>query len=130
MAKSTALFEEQAMRTFVRTRVRSFTFALAGLAHLVRTQRNAWLHLLATAAVVAAALALRVSAAGWCWLIVAIGAVWVAEALNTAVELLADAAVPEHHPLVGRAKDVAAAAVLLAATMAVAIGACVFLGRA
>ena len=48
--------------------------------------------------------------------------VWAAEAANTALEFLADAVSPERHPLVGKAKDVAAGAVLIAAIGAAAIG--------
>jgi diacylglycerol kinase len=55
--------------------------------------------------------------------VVSISAVWTAEALNTAIECLADAVAPHRHPLVGAAKDVAACAVLLAATGAVVVGA-------
>jgi len=114
---------------YVRKRWRAVGYAGAGIGELVRTQAHARIHLAATAGVVAAGVWLRVSAQDWCWLILAMGAVWVAEALNTAVELLADAACPEFHPLVGRAKDVAAGAVLLAALAAVGIGVCVFGGR-
>jgi diacylglycerol kinase (ATP) len=53
--------------------------------------------------------------------------VWLGEALNTAVELLADAVSPTPHPLIGRAKDVAAGGVLLAAGAAVVIGLMVFI---
>ncbi len=67
----------------------------------------------------------EISRADWCWLILAIGLVWVAEGLNTAIELLADATIPEWHSVVGQAKDVAAGAVLLSAITAAAIGACV-----
>jgi len=76
----------------------------------------------ASGAVVAAGLVPGVGAADWCLLVLAMVAVWTAEGLNTAFELLADAATPEHHPVVKRAKDVAAGAVLLAAIGAVAIG--------
>ncbi len=116
------------MRKSVLGRVRSFGYAGAGLIYLVKTQRNAWVHLAATSGVVVAGIMRRVGVSQWCWLIAAIGAVWMAEALNTAVELLADAAVPQQNALVGRAKDVAAGAVLVAALSAAAIGACVFFG--
>jgi len=53
---------------------------------------------------------------------VAIALVWVAEAINTALELLADAVNPQPHPLVGQAKDVAAGAVLIAAVAAAGVG--------
>lgn len=103
-------------------RLRSVRLALRGVRAMLRTQHNAWVHAVATLLVVAAGLAFGVSSADWCWLILAIMAVWTAEALNTALELLADAASPEFHPLVGQAKDVAAGAVLIAAVGSVAIG--------
>ena len=62
------------------------------------------------------------SASEWCWIVLAIMAVWTAEALNTALELLADVASPEFHPLVEKAKDVAAGGVLIAAFGSVIIG--------
>lgn len=66
------------------------------------------------------------SRAEWLWIIVAITLVWCAEAFNTALEQLADALHPENHPGIGRAKDVAAAAVLTAAVGAAVIGMLVF----
>jgi diacylglycerol kinase (ATP) len=103
-------------------RLRSVRFALRGIALMLRTQHNAWIHPAATLAVIAVGLLLGVTAAEWCWLVLAIVAVWTAEALNTALELLADVASPEFHPLVEQAKDVAAGAVLISALGAVAIG--------
>ena len=67
-----------------------------------------------------------VSTTEWCLLILAMVAVWVVEALNTPVELLADAITKEFHPLIGQAKDVAAGAVLIAAIGAVVVGLIVF----
>jgi diacylglycerol kinase (ATP) len=87
-----------------------------------RTQHNAWIHAAATIAVIAAGLALRVSAAEWCWVVLAIMSVWAAEAPHTAFEFLTDVAFPGFHPIAGKAKDVAAGAVLPAACGAVAIG--------
>jgi diacylglycerol kinase (ATP) len=103
-------------------RLRSVRFALRGIALMLRTQHNAWIHAAATLAVIGTGLLLGVTAAEWCWLVLAIVAVWTAEALNTALELLADVASPEFHPLVEQAKDVAAGAVLISALGAVAIG--------
>jgi diacylglycerol kinase (ATP) len=54
-------------------------------------------------------------------MVIAIMAVWTAEALNTAFEFLADVASPEFHPLVEKAKDVAAGAVLISAGGSVVI---------
>ena len=70
------------------------------------------------------------SSSGWAsrsaLLIFAIALVWTAEGLNTALEWLCDVAAPEYHPLVKKAKDVAAAAVLLAAIGSALIGLLVF----
>jgi len=107
-------------------RLRSVRCALRGLGVMLASQHNAWLHAACTVAVVVVGLVWRLSALEWCALISAIVAVWVAEGLNTALELLADAAKPEFHPLIGKAKDVAAGAVLLTATGAVVIGVLVF----
>lgn len=103
-------------------RIRSFTFALAGIWTMLKSQRNAWIHAGATLGVVLAGLRFDLSAAEWCWLVLAIMAVWTAEALNTAFEFLADVASPEFHPLVKHAKDVAAGAVLISAIGAALIG--------
>jgi len=108
-------------------RIRSFRDAIAGVLRMIQCQHNAWIHAAATLVVLAAAFVLRISAADWCWIILAISIVWTAEALNTAFEFLADAAAsPDFHPLVRDAKDVAAGAVLLTATAAVVIGSIVF----
>ena len=107
-------------------RIRSFRDAIAGVLRMIQCQHNAWIHAAATLVVIAAAFVLRISAADWCWIILAISIVWTAEALNTAFEFLADAASPDFHPLVRDAKDVAAGAVLLTATAAVVIGSIVF----
>ena len=62
----------------------------------------------------------------WCAIVIAMMAVWTSEALNTALEFLCDVASPEFHPLVEKAKDVAAAGVLISAMGAVVIGLLVF----
>src|SRR5687767_3307394 len=107
-------------------RVRSFRHAIAGITRMIRCQHNAWIHAGATLLVLVAAFLFRVTAADWCWIILAISIVWTAEALNTAFEFLADAASPEFHPLVRDAKDVAAGAVLVTAVAALVIGAIIF----
>lgn len=110
-------------------RFRSIRHALAGLWLMLRTQHNAWVHLAATIVVVAGGLILGLTTDAWLALILAIAVVWIAEALNTAFELLCDVAQPEFHPLVKAAKDVAAGAVLLSAIAAAIVGTIVFLPR-
>jgi diacylglycerol kinase (ATP) len=107
-------------------RIRSFRHAIAGMVRMIRCQHNAWVHAAATMVVLIAAFAFRVSAADWCWIVLAISMVWTAEALNTAFEFLADAASPQFHPTVRDAKDIAASAVLVTALAAAVIGALIF----
>jgi diacylglycerol kinase (ATP) len=108
-------------------RLRSFTHAFRGVGMMLGSQHNAWVHAGATVCTVAAGLALRISREDWCWIVLAITGVWMAEALNTAFEFLCDVASPEFHPLVKHAKDVAAGAVLICAIGAAIIGTLVFL---
>jgi len=110
-------------------RVESFRCAGKGIAFMLRTQHNAWIHAAISAAVIAAGALLGVSRAEWCWLILAITSVWTAESFNTALEIIVDIASPEQRPAAGRAKDVAAGAVLLCAIGAAVIGLVVFLPR-
>ena len=111
----------------LRARIASFRHAFRGVAVLLREQHNARIHLCATVLVLAMAAWLQLGRYDWVLLLLAIALVWAAEALNSALEYLADAAVPEHHDLIARAKDVAAAAVLVCALVAVVVGILVFL---
>ena len=108
---------------------RSFGYALRGLGGMLVTQANARIHAGATLLVVAAGFWLRISSGEWCAVTAAIGLVWLAEGLNTALETLVDLVSPGVHPLAGRAKDVAAGAVLCAALTALVIGAVIFVPR-
>lgn len=111
---------------YLSGRLRSFGHAIRGLKVLLQTQHNARIHAWATALVLAAGGVFEISASEWALIVLAIVAVWVAEALNTAVEFLVDLAAPEPHPLAGKAKDVAAGAVLVAAVGAAVVGGFVF----
>jgi diacylglycerol kinase len=113
-------------RFSLRQRVASFAHAWRGAGTLIRSQHNARIHLFATAFVVVNATLIRVSRADWALLAVAIAGVWVTEAMNTAVELLADEITLERRSRIRQAKDVAAFAVLVSAGAAVVIGAVVF----
>ena len=100
--------------------------AIAGIGMMLASQHNAWVHLAATVAACAVGFVLGLSRYEWCWIVVAIVSVWAAEAMNTAFEFLCDVASPEFHPMVKKAKDVAAGSVLLAAIGAVVIGVLIF----
>jgi diacylglycerol kinase (ATP) len=103
-------------------RAKSFQYAFEGWWFVLRTQHNAWIHAVITAAVVALGLWLKLPLRDWAVLILAFMAVWMAEFMNTAIEAVVDMIMPEAHPLAKVAKDVAAAAVLVGALGAVLIG--------
>ena len=109
-------------RFTLAARLKSFAYAFRGVLIILRSQHNAWIHSLATIVVCAMGLVFGFTKGEWCWIVLAIVVVWTAEALNTALEFLIDAATPEHHPLVEKAKDVAAGAVLVSAAGAAVIG--------
>lgn len=104
------------------SRAASFRHAFAGWWYVLRTQRNAWIHAVATVAAVTLALYLKVPREDWASLVLAVGMVWLAEFINTALEAIVDLASPELHPLARVGKDVGAAAVLIAAGVALLVG--------
>ena len=107
-------------------RLASFRHAFNGLRTLLVEEHNARLHLAATLAVVILATLLDLPPLEWALLLLAIALVWLAEALNSALEALADAVHPEQHPMIGKAKDLGAGAVLVTACCAALIGLLVF----
>ena len=107
-------------------RLRSVRCAVQGIRVMLASQQNAWIHAVATLMVGVLGVAVGLSTADWCWIVLAVVAVWTAEALNTAFEFLTDVASPAFHPLAGKAKDVAAGAVLIWAIGSVLIGLLVF----
>ena len=116
-----------ANRSFSLTRrIKSFSNAFQGLKFLFKTQHNAWIHLLAVMVVVFLGWWWEVSTSEWCFLMLSIGFVLVAEAFNTALEALTDLASPNFHALAKTAKDVSAGGVLLAAVTALVVGLMVF----
>lgn len=119
----------QRQRTWLAAVFRSFFYAFAGIAWVVRSQRNAQIHLAITAVVLVAGVYFRVSVGEWLALILSIALVLAFEAINSAVEAVVDLASPELHPLAKRAKDAAAGAVLVAAIGAALVGIVVFLPR-
>ena len=113
----------------IRSRIRSFYYAGAGIAQFLRQEHNAWIHLTATIVVTIAAWVLKVSYGEAAALVGVIGLVWVAEMLNTCLERMADLISPDEHPEIKFIKDLAAGAVLVAAIIAVITGLFIFIPK-
>ena len=112
-----------------RTLLESFNFAVEGIIHVLRTQRNMRFHFLAAVVVLVAAIAIGVSKLELIALLLAISFVFIAEMINSALEQTIDVSTTSFDPLAKLAKDIAAGAVLIATINAIAIGYLVFSGQ-
>ncbi|HNB55263.1 MAG TPA: diacylglycerol kinase family protein [Anaerolineales bacterium] len=110
------------MLVFLQSRLAAFRYAFEGWWHVIRTQRNAWIHAVVSLFVITLSFLLRLSTHDWAVIMIAIALVWIAEFLNTALEAVVDLASPQHHELAKIGKDVGAAAVLIAAVTSIIIG--------
>ena len=133
MPRSDAEFEaerigspERARQVDLRRTLYSFRHAGRGFRWAISSQANLWVHLAAAAVVLILAVLFRFSSMEFVALILCFALVISAELFNTTLEVLIDYAWPEHHPMIGRAKDVAAAAVLVAALGTAGVGAILF----
>ncbi len=113
----------------LRKRIKSFGYAFKGIVLLFASQPNARIHAVVLSLVVAAGFYFNIEKTEWLAIVLISALVLSAEAMNTAVEFVVDLASPGHHSLAEKAKDVAAAAVLLAAFGAVIIGLIIFLPK-
>ena len=113
----------------VRSRIRSFRFAIAGLRSVWAEEHNARVHVVAAILVVAAGFWFDVSSTEWMSLVFAIGFVITTEIVNTAIKKLADVVEPNIDPRIKLVKDLSAAAVLMSVITAVVIGLIVFLPK-
>ena len=109
-----------------RRRVASFGHAGRGVWSALRSEVHLRFHALATVVVIGLGLYYEITRLEWALVAISVAGVWAAELMNTAIEALTDLASPAWHPLAGKAKDVAAGAVLLAALGALVVGALVF----
>jgi len=92
-------------------------------------EQNAVLHLLATVTVGIMIIFFKISGAELLALVMVTGGVWITELINTAIEKIMDHLSPEQHPRVKYIKDLAAAAVLVAAAVALITGAIIFIPK-
>jgi diacylglycerol kinase len=113
----------------VKRLIKSFGYAGSGLAHMVRTEQNARVHLVMTFLVVILGFLLHISLTEWCLVCLCIGSVWAAEAFNTAVETITDHLFKERNRTAKRIKDLSAGAVFVTAIAAAVCGLIIFLPK-
>ena len=119
---------ENHKRSFsLKARINSFRDAFRGIATLLRYEHNARIHLFILVIVVIAGILLDISRSDWMAILFVSGLVFASECFNTAVEYLSDQITEEQNENIRRAKDVAAAGVMISAIISVLTGAIIFL---
>ncbi len=113
----------------MRERLRSFSYAFAGISRLIKEEHNARIHCVIAVLVVLMGILLRISYMEWIVVVLLIGLVLMAEGFNSAIESLSDVVSPEKNAGIKHAKDLAAGAVLLLVIAAVIIGFIIFLPK-
>ena len=115
---------------YIKNRIHSFIYAFEGIKTLFRETPNAVIQLAAAIAAILLGLIFHISTVEWLILILVIGGVVALEAMNSALENLSDyTSKKEIDPTIKKAKDLAAAAVLIMAIAALAVGVIIFLPK-
>ena len=113
----------------VRKRIKSFSYAFAGLRVLFREEHNAWIHAVAAVLAVAMGFLFRISPMEWIAVVIVIGMVFAAEIINSSIERTADFVKAERDDRKRDIKDLGAAAVLVCAIAAAVVGIIIFLPK-
>ena len=114
------------MFAFLKNRIQSFRHAIRGLRDIIKTEHNAWVHGFATMIVLLLCWRFRLDTVRSLIILLFIALVWIAESFNTVLEIVIDIVAPEYSDSAKRAKDIAAAAVLIATIGAVMAGVMIF----
>lgn len=113
----------------LKSRLGSFKFAFRGLWSLLKNEHNSRIHLIAAIIAICTGVILKISIIEWSILILVIGIVFLTELLNSSLENLADIIDPEWNEHIKKAKDYAAAAVLISAIIALIAGGLIFIPK-
>ena len=116
-------------RFSLKSRFGSFKFAFHGLWRLIKNEHNSRIHLLAAIVAIALGFFLKINPLEWSMLVIVIAIVFITELLNTSLETLADFIDPEWDEMIMKAKDYAAAAVLISAVISVVVGGLIFIPK-
>jgi len=106
----------------------NFGFAYRGILFSF-SERNIRIHYAAAVCAINAGLVLNISPIEWIVLVMMISLVIALEMVNTAIEIVVDMVCPDHNEFAGKAKDIAAGAVLIAAKAAVVVGSIIFIPK-
>jgi diacylglycerol kinase (ATP) len=121
--------EKQRKPFSLLARIRSFKYAFNGISDFFQNEHNALIHLFIAIVAIGLGIWLSISRSEWIIVIFLIGLVFMAELFNTAIEKLGDSITSEYRETIRKAKDLSAAAVLIAAIVAALIGLIIFIPR-
>lgn len=110
-------------------RIESFKYAFRGIAMVLKSEKNMLIHLIISILVFVCGILFQISTTEWMICLLCFGLVFSAEMMNSAIESLVDLVSPNHHKLAGKAKDIAAGAVLVAAIFAAITGLIIFIPK-
>lgn len=110
-------------------RIESFKYAFRGIAMVLKSEKNMLIHLIVSILVFICGILFQISTTEWMICLLCFGLVFSAEMMNSAIESLVDLVSPNHHKLAGKAKDIAAGAVLVAAIFAAITGLIIFIPK-
>jgi diacylglycerol kinase (ATP) len=121
--------EFQKDNSFFSGRLKSIGFALKGAYKLITTEHSIMVQFSIAILLVIAGFYFHISREEWMMQTLAFGMVLGIESLNTAVEKIADFIHPEFHDRIGFIKDIAAGAVMFAATAAIVVGLLIYVPK-
>ena len=107
----------------------SFVFAVRGIKSVFASETNMKVHVGISVLVLLMGFLFHISTIEWLICILCVGLVFCSEMFNTAIETIVDLVSPQRNPLAGKAKDIAAGAVLVTAVISVVIGIVIFLPK-
>jgi diacylglycerol kinase (ATP) len=113
----------------IKNRFKSFSYAFIGIKTMFVNEHNSWIHMAAAVLAIILGLFFKINNTERCFILFAIGLVFIAEIINTAIETLTDMVSPEYNKKAKEVKDLAAGAVLLASITALIIGLIVYAER-
>ncbi|MFT4645718.1 MAG: diacylglycerol kinase (ATP) [Planctomycetota bacterium] len=115
--------------SFIRGRWRSLKFAFKGVWLLLTTEDSIKVQVFIAIVVTVLGVYFNISNTEWMLQFLAIGMVLVAEALNTAIEKIADFVHPDYHIKIGFIKDIAAGAPTFAGVISLIIAGFIYIPK-
>lgn len=113
----------------MKTRIHSFRHAIRGIGMVLKSEKNMQIHLIVSVLVIIAGIFFKINITEWMLCLLCFGLVLGAEMVNTSIEKLVDLVSPQRHELAGKAKDIAAGAVLICALIAASVGLIIFIPK-